>query len=158
MDSRSANFVTTDRPYLVEAAAGMPVSANTPTDVARLLERARNQFILGGADYDNFADCLATAFKAIENLLRHSLGTEAPEKLTLGPLIKKCHADGVLTDFQHGYLSEFVRHFRNKLAHPQTVVAFTPGMSTLCLTGCHRFVAEFSDRPRGTMTITPCTS
>lgn len=149
MDSRSANFVTTDRPYLDEAAAAMPVSANTPTDVARLLARARQQFVLGGADYDNFADCLATAFKAIEMLLRHSLGAETPKKITLGPLIQRCCAAGVLSDYEHEYLSKFVLHFRNKLAHPQTVVAFTPGMSAECLAGCHRFVTEFCDRQRG---------
>ncbi len=52
----------------------MPTSADTPTEVARLLARARQQFVLGGAAYDNFDDCLATAFKAIEMLLRLSFG------------------------------------------------------------------------------------
>ncbi len=153
MDSRSANFVTTDRPYLDAEAADMPVSANTPTDVARLLARARHQFVLGGADYDNFADCLATAFKAIEVLLRHSLGADAPKKITLGPLIERCRAGRVLTEYEHEYLSRFVLRFRNKLAHPETVVAFTPGMSAECLAGCHRFVAQFCDRKRGTAEV-----
>lgn len=146
MDSRSANFVTTDRRYLDEAVAEMPTSANTPREVARLLARARQQFVLGGADYDNFADCLATAFKAVEVLLRNGLEEAATKKTTLGPLIERCRAAGLLTDYEHEYLSKFVLHFRNKLAHPDDVVAFTPGMSAECLTGCHRFVAGFCDR------------
>jgi hypothetical protein len=153
MDSRSANFVTTERPYLDEAAAAMPTTPNAPTEVARLLTRARQQFVLGGADYDNFADCVATAFKAIEWLLRQSVGAVEPRKLTLGPLIEKCGAAGVLTDYEHEYLQMFVLHFRNKLAHPETVVAFTPGMSAECLTGGHRFIAQFSDRHYGTAAL-----
>jgi hypothetical protein len=124
----------------------MPISANTPSEVAALLERARRQFVLGCADYDNFVDCIATAFKAIEALLHLCAGAGPGKRETLGPLITRSQREGLLTDHEFAYLNMFVRHFRNKLAHPKGPIAFTPGMSDEMLVGCHRFVAQFSDR------------
>lgn len=149
LDQRSASFVTTDRRVLKAAAAAMPTSSSCPSNVATLLERARRQFMLGSVDYDNFADCVATGFKAIETLLRHRLGADAPERGALGKLIDKCTSLRLVTEYEHEYLATFVLHFRNKLAHPETVVAFTPGMSDECLARCHRFIAEFCDRHDG---------
>lgn len=124
----------------------MPKSAHTPSDVATILERARRQFVLGCADYDNFVDCLATAFKAIEMLLQQCAEAKPGKPETLGQLITRCQSQGLLTGHEFEYLDKFVRRFRNKLAHPKGPIAFTPGMSEEALTGCHRFVAQFSDR------------
>lgn len=146
MDERSAHFVTTERSILEQAVASMPISNRTPAGVASMLRRSRQQFVLGGADYDNFVDCLGTAFKAIEALLRMVAGPGLSRRVTLGPLIERCFIDGLLTDQEHDYLSRFVLLFRNKLAHPPGPLAFTPGMSEVSLSGCHQFVAEFTDR------------
>jgi hypothetical protein len=145
VDPVSAQFVTTDYAILVEAAEQFNVSPRTPTRVARLLEQARKQFALGGVDYNNFGTCCLTGFQAIEQLLRETLGEQAPRNGTLRNLVEKANKIGLLTEHQREYLDVFVLRFRNKIAHPAEPFRVTPGMSQEIMAGCHRFVVEFGE-------------
>lgn len=146
MDARSAGFVSTDRRYLEASVGDMPTSPHTPAAVAAMLLRARNQYLLSGADYDNFVDAFWTCLKAIELLLRTLLGSHASEKATLGNLIDKASSLNLVTEHQHDYLRKFVLYFRNELAHPDRTMVFTPGLSEQLVTGCHRFVVDLVDK------------
>ncbi|VAW00773.1 hypothetical protein MNBD_ACTINO02-1989 [hydrothermal vent metagenome] len=143
-DPISKNFVSMGYESLNRYAKAFVLSENTPPRVARMLARSRKQFTMAGADYDNLVSCLKSAFQAIEFLLCDTLGEACGKKDTLGRLISKAQDADLLTEYDHGYLKEFVLRFRNLVNHEEA--RFTPGMSAEMMTGVHRFVVEFSDR------------
>ncbi|NOY54554.1 MAG: hypothetical protein GXP34_01055 [Actinobacteria bacterium] len=143
-DPVSKNFVSMSYESLDQAANAFVLSRNTPRRVARMLARSRKQFKTAGADYDNLVSCVQSAFKAIEFLLCDALGDACGERDTLGMLIPKAQEAGLLTEYDHGYLREFVLRFRNLVTHDE--MRFTPGMSHEMMSGVHRFVVEFSDK------------
>ena len=143
-DPVSKNFVSMSYESLDQAANAFVLSENTPPRVARKLARSRKQFTTAGADYDNLVSCLQSAFHAIEFLLCDALGDACGERDTLGMLIPKVREAGLLTEYDHGYLHEFVLRSRNLVTHKET--RFTPGMSQEIMSGVHRFVVEFSDK------------
>jgi len=95
-------------------------------------------------DYDNFVSCVQTGFLAIEVLLRDRLGELAPKNAGVGGLAEKALKEGIVSREDAAYLKDFVRVFRNRIAHKGDL-RVTPGMSQEMLGGCHRFVAAFSD-------------
>ncbi len=143
-DPISKNFVSMGYESLNRFADAFVVSENTPPRAARMLARSRKQFTMAGADYDNLASCVQSAFKAIEFLLCDALGDACGERDTLGMLIPEAQEAGLLAEYDHGYLQEFVLRFRNLVTHEE--IRFTPGMSHEMMSGVHRFVVEFSER------------
>jgi len=144
VDSRPSLFVSLTTETLATVAAEWQRPEHAPEGVQKLLAQARRLFVGAAGCYDNLAQAELVALQAAELILRVRLGPSAHPKATLGQLANSPAAEQVLTQRQLDWFRVFAVHWRNKLAHPDTPTAVTPGMAAELLEGVHRIIGEMS--------------
>lgn len=148
-DGRLASLVLVTPQVLDAVTKGWPRSPSAPPEVTRLLNRAAVQFRTGAATYDDFTSAFFTALQACELSLKHRLGSDAPQRATLGTLIAAAKKEAVLEGELLSWFQEFALHFRNRLAHPDKPLTMTPGMAEGCIRSAFAAVtALFPGKPR----------
>ncbi|MBI2710605.1 MAG: hypothetical protein HYX34_13085 [Actinobacteria bacterium] len=140
IDRRSSLFVGLTSEALAQHVASYTRTDATPRSVSTLLAEARRTFVGAAACYDNFASSAFKSLQAAELALRERVGgTE--RRLTLGALLQQPTTAEALTPDQFAWFQEFALPFRNRLAHPDESIAFTPGMAEPFVRTAHEIVA-----------------
>lgn len=140
LDHRSSLFVGLTAENLARHVASYARTSATPSNVGSLLAEARRTFVGGSTSYDNFASSAFKALQATELALRELVGA-AGTKSTLGVLLQQPTTAAALGPERLAWFQEFALHFRNKLAHPDESIAFTPGMAEPVVRSAHDVVA-----------------
>ncbi len=140
IDCRSSLFVGLTSEALARHVASYTRTNATPRRVSTLLAEARRTFVGAAACYDNLASSAFKSLQAAELALRELVGA-TDSKLTLGALLQQPTTRGALTPDQFTWFQEFALRFRNRLAHPDESIAFTPGMAEPFVRTAHETVA-----------------
>lgn len=102
------------------------VTAQTPKDVAELLDVSRSLYCHGVFVYEFVTVAVQHALIALEAALAHRL--DRPDD-TLGALIKRAHEQGLLTDADFEALHTAARPLRNGFGHARHQQVWTVGMA-----------------------------
>lgn len=146
LDHRSSLFVGLTPENLARHVASYARTSATPSNVRSLLAEARRTFVGGATSYDNFASSAFKALQAAELGLRERVGA-TQTKSTLGVLLKQPTTASALGPDILAWFQEFALHFRNRLAHPDESIAFTPGMAEPFVRSAHDVVAALFPDP-----------
>ncbi|CAB5020375.1 MAG: hypothetical protein F2692_00075 [Actinobacteria bacterium] len=125
---------------LERVAASWPeiLPAELDHGTASLLRTARSLFVHAWFDYEFLAIACLTALQAVEAAVR-DLYPEA-SKVPFARLVQRARTQGVLSEAMAD-LADTAVELRNLVAHPEQLVAFSPGMAESVLENSHRLVA-----------------
>lgn len=148
VDGRSRLFLGLTPTNLATVTGAFIRTGSTPPGVASLLAESRRLLVGAAHTYDNFVAASLKALHAADLALKLRVGLPGSDKRTLGKVIGyEREINPVLSPFRREWYAKFALHFRNKLSHPETSIAFPPGMSVPIVQSVHETVAELYPDP-----------
>ena len=143
VDRRSEMFLGLTEENLARIASDWPRTDATPPAVAGLLAESRRLWVGAAHTYANFVASSLSALHGAERALRLRLGVLAGTRKTFGQLVYTGGVEAVLDhDLDRiAWYRRFALHLRNRLSHPDEVLALTPGTAEPIVRTCHEQVA-----------------
>lgn len=141
-DPRWRNFAT-DYAALQASAAEWPVGQEVPDGIGGVLRVSRELFVCSYFVYEFLLTAVIWGLLALEASLRLCL--EAGDDESLGRLIRRAHADGLITEAEASAL-DAGRKLRNSIVHGHLLPTFTPGAAEGMLRGTHEAISDLHGR------------